>query len=99
MIQVPTYEEFVALQKLVFELEREVRYLRQNEVACMTLEQTANALQVSKMTVTRLTKLGKLNAHYEGRKPLYKVSHVRAYIQSKRVSADAADSRVMSALK
>ncbi|GAB4021384.1 helix-turn-helix domain-containing protein [Spirosoma koreense] len=99
MLKVPSYEEFEALLKRIDALEREVRYLRQNEVARMTIDQTIKALQVSKMTLHRLVKEGKLVPQYEGKRPMFDIAQLREYIQSKRVSPEAADKRVLSALQ
>ncbi|GAB4017078.1 helix-turn-helix transcriptional regulator [Spirosoma koreense] len=99
MLQVPSYEDFEALRKEVAELRRELEFMKQTELTWLTLDQVAAALKVSKMTVYRLTKRGKLQPRYEGCKPFYDIQQVRVYIQSTRVSAEAADGRIQSALR
>ncbi|GAB4017090.1 helix-turn-helix domain-containing protein [Spirosoma koreense] len=97
MTQVPTAEDFFALQKRVDELERKLDILLHHKPDWFDVKQTMEALRVSRGTVHRLTKIGKLNPRYEGKKPLYEVSQILAYIQSTRVSLEAADSRILAA--
>lgn len=98
-MEVPSYEEFTASLKRIEELERMVKFLLVSQPNWLDLNQTAQALKVSKMTIWRLTKRGKLHPRYEGSKPLYEVEEIRAYIQSTRVSAEAADTRLLSAIR
>ncbi|WP_461107145.1 helix-turn-helix domain-containing protein [Spirosoma koreense] len=61
------------------------------------MKETADALRVSRMTVHRLTQMGKLSPRYQGKRVLYEVSQILAYIQSTRVGPEAADSRILAA--
>ncbi|UFH54691.1 helix-turn-helix domain-containing protein [Spirosoma sp. KNUC1025] len=98
MIQVPSYEEFAALQKQVLELQREVRYLIGTGGKWMDRKQAMQALNCSESTLHRLMRLGKLSHRYEGKKPLFDADGIRDYIQSTRVSSEFTDHRVLNAL-
>lgn len=97
MLQVPSYEEFEVLKQQVADLQRTVQQLLGQELAYFTVDQTAEALKCSVSTVHRLRKEGKLTPHYRGSKPLYAVNQVRAYIESRHVSTEAANERILIA--
>lgn len=90
-------EDFLALQKQVEQMQEQIRYLMGNELTWLTIDQTAQALNCSKMTVHRITKAGKLTPRYEGSKPLYEVAQIREYIESTRVSPRMANKRIQEA--
>ncbi|MFD2936280.1 helix-turn-helix domain-containing protein [Spirosoma flavum] len=96
-MNVPTYEEFEALQKQLSELRQQVRYLMGNQLTWLTIEQATKALNCSRATLHRLTKQQKLIPRYQNKKPLYEVAQVRAFIESTRVSPGAANKRILAA--
>jgi hypothetical protein len=97
-MQVPTLEEFNALSREVADLRRHIQFLIGNQLEWLDVKQATDALKCSRTTLHRLTKMGKLHPRYEGVKPLYEATEIRTYIQSTRVSGDAADDRVRAAL-
>ncbi|WP_080057150.1 helix-turn-helix domain-containing protein [Spirosoma aerolatum] len=98
-MNVPSYEEFEALQQQVADLTRQVAYLIGVGGEWMDRRQAMQALNCSESTLHRLMRMGKLIYRYEGKKPLFAADALRKYIESTLVSPASADKRVVSAIK
>ncbi|WP_420150350.1 helix-turn-helix domain-containing protein [Spirosoma sp.] len=97
-MKVPSYEEFIALQKQVDQLQREIQFLIKSGGQWMDRKQAMQALRCSESTLHRLMRRGELPYRHEGKKTLFDADGVRAYIQSTRVSSESADQRLLAAL-
>lgn len=99
MAHVVEYEEFKAVERRLVEAERHIAFMTGLLLSQQWLNraQTMKALNVSRMTLHRLTKDGKLTYRYEGTRPFYCVTGLRNYLNGQKIDVVAADQRLMTA--
>ncbi|GAB3552928.1 helix-turn-helix domain-containing protein [Spirosoma fluminis] len=98
-MEVPTKEEFNQLKEQLCACQRDLKLVMGllTGQQWISREQAMTALDVSKTTLWKLTKLNQIAHRHEGRKILYEVFSVRSYLEKQKIDPTAVDQRLLRA--